>query len=260
MHRLDRLSVGYTSGSATLRFGRQAVSWGNGLAFQVLDFVNPFSPLAIDKDYKTGEDMLYGQWQWTGLGDAQLMLLPRRDPLTRDLDHEQASQALKLHTRGAGFDVDVLVARHYDQTLLRFGCGAQYRWRGVAFRCAADRGIGARRSVVAGRPTLITPGYCSARTCTASRSITAMVSAVPVHPAILLPTRRLTARLARGEVYTVGRDYAALGVQVELSPLVNAFATIIQNLNDASRYITIARRVRLAPGHPVHGRNQPAGW
>ena len=121
VQRLDRLSVGYTSGNATLRFGRQAVSWGNGLAFQVLDFVNPFSPIAIDKDYKTGEDMLYGQWQWTGLGDAQLMLLPRRDPMTRDLDHEQASQALKLHTRAAGFDLDALAARHYDQTLLGFG-------------------------------------------------------------------------------------------------------------------------------------------
>ena len=43
----------------------------------------------------------------------------------------------------------------------------------------------------------------------------------------------------RGEVFTVGRDYAALGVQVELSPLVNAFANLIQNLNDASRYLQL---------------------
>ena len=49
----------------------------------------------------------------------------------------------------------------------------------------------------------------------------------------------LTARLARGELYTVGRDYAALGVTVELSPLVNAFATVIQNLNDASRFLQL---------------------
>jgi len=238
VHRLDRLSVGYTSGSATLRFGRQAVSWGNGLAFQVLDFVNPFSPIAIDKDYKTGEDMLYGQWQWTGLGDAQLMLLPRRDPLTRGLDHERASQASKLHTRAAGFDIDVLVARHYDQTL--FGFGLVHNLGGAVWR------FDALQTVVPGRDatwSLVTNldyswvlfgknmygfaeyyrnGFGSARA-----------------SGYLAPDPELTARLARGELYTFGRDYAVLGVQVELSPLVNAFVNVIQNLNDSSRTLQL---------------------
>ena len=238
VQRLDRLSVGYTSGNATLRFGRQAVSWGNGLAFQVLDFVNPFSPIAIDKDYKTGEDMLYGQWQWTGLGDAQLMLLPRRDPMTRDLDHEQASQALKLHTRAAGFDIDVLVARHYDQTL--FGFGVVHNLGGAVWRFDALQTVETdrddTRSLVTnldyswvlfgknmyGFAEYYRNGFGSARA-----------------SGYLAANPELTARLARGEVYTLGRDYAALGVQVELSPLVNAFASVIQNLNDASRYLQL---------------------
>lgn len=238
VQRLDRLSVGYTSGSATLRFGRQAVSWGNGLAFQVLDFVNPFSPLAIDKDYKTGEDMLYGQWQSLNFGDAQLMLLPRRDPLTRDLDHEQASQALKLHTRAVGFDIDALVARHYDQTLLGFGVvhslgGAVWRFDALQTD-VPDRD--AVWSLVTnldyswvlfgknmyGFAEYYRNGFGSARA-----------------SGYLVADPELTARLARGEIYSVGRDYATLGVQVELSPLVNAFATIIQNLNDASRILQI---------------------
>ncbi len=238
VQRLDRLSVGYTSGNATLRFGRQAVSWGNGLAFQVLDFVNPFSPIAIDKDYKTGEDMLYGQWQWTGLGDAQLMLLPRRDPMTRDLDHEQASQALKLHTRAAGFDLDALAARHYDQTLLGFGVvhslgGAVWRFDALQ-TVETDRD--ATWSLVTnldyswvlfgknmyGFAEYYRNGFGSTRA-----------------PGYLAADAELTARLARGEVYTLGRDYAALGVQVELSPLVNAFASVIQNLNDASRTLQL---------------------
>jgi len=238
VHRLDRLSVGYTTGSASVRFGRQAVSWGNGLAFQVLDFVNPFSPIAIDKEYKTGEDMLYGQWQWTGLGDAQLMLLPRRDPMTRDLDHEQASQALKLHTRAAGFDIDVLVACHYDQTL--FGFGVVHNLGGAVWRFDALQTVETdrddTRSLVTnldyswvlfgknmyGFAEYYRNGFGSARA-----------------SGYLAANPELTARLARGEVYTVGRDYAALGVQVELSPLVNAFASVIQNLNDASRYLQL---------------------
>lgn len=238
VHRLDRLSIGFTSGNATLRFGRQAVSWGNGMAFQVLDFVNPFSPIAIDKDYKTGEDMLYGQWQWAGRGDAQLMLLPRRDPQTHDLDHEQASDALKLHTRSGDFDLDLLVARHYDQTLL--GLGVVRSIGGAVWRLDALQTEVPMRDAVWSLATNIDyswvlygknmygfaeyyrNGFGSARA-----------------SGYLAPDTELTERLARGEVYTVGRDYAALGVQVELNPLVNAFATIILNLNDASRFLQL---------------------
>ncbi|HJW81466.1 MAG TPA: hypothetical protein VJ396_04405 [Acidiferrobacterales bacterium] len=238
VQRLDRLSLGYTSGSATLRFGRQAVSWGNGLVFQVLDFVNPFSPLAIDKEYKTGEDMLYGQWQWAGLGDAQLMLLPRRDPLTRELDHEQASQALKLHAHADHFDVDLLAARHYDQTLLGFGVvrsigGAVWRFDASHTDVPGRDGVWSLVTnldyswVLFGKnmygfAEYYRNGFGGARASGYS-------AADP----------ELTARLARGEIYTVGRDYAALGAQVELSPLVNAFASVIQNLNDASRTLQV---------------------
>ena len=238
VQRLDRLSVGYTSGSATLRLGRQAVSWGNGLAFQVLDFVNPFSPLAIDKDFKTGEDMLYGQWQWAGKNDAQLMLLPRRDPLTRALDHEHASQALKLHTRASGLDLDALIARHYDQNLLGFGVvrslgGAVWRFdalhtdlpgRGDVWSLATniDYSWVLFGKNMYGFAEYYRNGFGSARA-------SAYFTADP----------ELTMRLVRGELYTVGRDYAALGVQVELNPLVNAFATLIQNLNDASRTLQL---------------------
>ena len=238
VQRLDRLSVGYTRGSATLRFGRQAVSWGNGLAFQVLDFVDPFSPIAIDKDYKTGEDMLYGQWQSAGMGDAQLMLLPRRDPLTHDLDHEQASRALKLHARAGHFDVDLLAARHYDQTLL--GLGVVRSIGGAVWRLDALHTAVPDRNAVWSLVTNIDyswmlfgknmygfaeyyrNGFGSARA----------ADYLPADP-------ELVARLARGEVYTVGRDYAVLGMQVELNPLINVFASVIQNLHDASRYLQL---------------------
>jgi len=238
VQRLDRLSVGYTSGSATLRFGRQAVSWGNGLAFQVLDFVNPFSPIAIDKDYKTGEDMLYGQWQWAGSGDTQLMLLPRRDPLTRDLDHEQASQALKQHARVAGFDIDALVARHYDQTLLGFGVvrsvgGAVWRFD------ALHTDVPGRDDVWSLVTNLDYSWVLFGKNMYGFAEYYRNGFGSAHNSSYLAADPELTARLARGELYTVGRDYAAFGVQIELSPLVNVFASVIQNLNDASRYLQL---------------------
>ena len=48
VHRLDRLSVGFTTERAALRFGRQAVSWGNGMVFTPMDVFNPFDPAAVD--------------------------------------------------------------------------------------------------------------------------------------------------------------------------------------------------------------------
>ena len=62
LHRLDRLWIGYANEKTVVRFGRQAVSWGNGLFFSPMDFVNPFDPTAIDTEYKIGDDMLYGQY------------------------------------------------------------------------------------------------------------------------------------------------------------------------------------------------------
>jgi len=58
--RLDRASVGYVGDKTVLRFGRQAISWGSGLLFTPMDIFNPFDPSAVDKEYKAGDDMLYG--------------------------------------------------------------------------------------------------------------------------------------------------------------------------------------------------------
>jgi len=238
VHRLDRLAVGYTNGTATLRLGRQAVSWGNGLAFQVMDFVNPFSPIAIDKDYKTGEDMLYGQWQWGAAGDVQGMALPRRDPLTRQLDAEQASYALKGHIRTTALELDLLAARHYDQDLLSVGLvrsvgGAVWRTDVLHTELPDRRGEWSYLTnldyswVLFGKNMYGFVEYFR-NAFGASRN-----------EAYLTPDPELLKRLARGELYTLARDYTALGLQVEWTPLVNVFATAIGNLNDGSKLLQL---------------------
>lgn len=238
VHRLDRLSLGYTAGNATLRLGRQAVSWGNGLAFQVLDFVNPFSPIAIDKDYKAGEDMLYGQWQWTGKGDAQLMLLPRRNLLSGKIDHELASQALKLHSRMAGFDVDALMARHYDQTLL--GLGSARSVGGAVWRLdVLHTDVPARDGVWSLVSNLDYSWTFFAKNMYGYVEYFRNGFGVYREADYLALDPELAARVARGELYTLGRDNLALGVQIEASPLFNVFVSVLQNLNDASRLVQL---------------------
>ena len=97
IHRLDRLSVGFTTERTAWRFGRQAISWGNGMLFNPVDVFNPFDPAAVDKEYKTGDDMLYGQLLFANGNDLEGVAIVRRNPLTGDVEKDQSSLAFKFH-------------------------------------------------------------------------------------------------------------------------------------------------------------------
>ena len=50
----------------------------------------------------------------------------------------------------------------------------------------------------------------------------------------------LVGRLARGQVFSLRRDYLAAGMSLEVSPLVTASPTLIANLNDGSVFALAA--------------------
>lgn len=238
VHRLDRLAIGLGDARQTLRFGRQAVSWGNGLVFQPLDFVNPFSPIAIDKDYKTGDDMFYGQWRVGHRDDVQAIVLPRRDPATHRVEGSQSTYAVKFRARLSGTDFDLLVARHYSENLA--GVGMVKSIGGAVWRLDAsvtDLENGGRfNSLVsnmdyswtwAGKNVYGYIEYFRNGVGEANRADYAT------------PNMALTERIARGELFTLARDYAAFGLQVELHPLFNLHSNLIANLNDGSKYFQL---------------------
>ncbi len=259
VHRLDRLSLGYTDDRVLARFGRQAVSWGNGLAFQVLDFVNPFSPIAIDKDYKTGDDLFYGQWRQGQGADWQAMLVPRRDPASGRVENAQGSYAVKLHARWGDSDLDLLAARHYDENLVGLGLARSVGgavWRLDAAYTDLQDGGGVFSLVTnldyswvwLGRNVY---GYAEYFRNGFGETERARYAA---------PNPDLAARIARGELYTLARDYAALGLQIELAPLVNLFNNLVWNLDDAS----VVYQVRLVydlqqNAQIMVGANRPRG-
>jgi hypothetical protein len=121
LHRLDRFWVGYAGEKAVVRFGRQALSWGNGLFFAPMDLVNPFDPTTIDTEYKSGDDMLYGQYLRESGDDVQGAVVFRRDPSSGDLESDEATVALKYHGFAGENEYDVLVAESYDSTVIGIG-------------------------------------------------------------------------------------------------------------------------------------------
>lgn len=238
VQRLDRLSIGHSTPGQVVRFGRQVVSFGNGLVFHPLDFVNPFSPVAIDKDYKTGDDMLYAQWSLAAGGETQAIWLPRRDVVTGEVESEESTYAAKLRLRLGAVDLDVLAARHYDENVggigvVRSAGGAVWRLdatvtdvRGDGYVWSAVTNLdiswiwGGRN--VYGYIEYFHNGFGEAR-----------------RADYVTPSDALAVRLARGDLYTLARDYAAFGMQVELTPLFNLHASTIRNLNDASHIAQI---------------------
>ncbi|NIA27212.1 MAG: hypothetical protein GWP02_04075 [Desulfobulbaceae bacterium] len=133
LHRLDRFWVGYTGEKTVLRFGRQALSWGNGLIYAPMDLVNPFDPTTIDTEYKTGDDMLYMQYLRDNGDDIQATVVFRRNVTSGVAGSNEATIALKYHGFAGENEYDVLVAQNYDNTVVGIGYARSVGgaiWRG----------------------------------------------------------------------------------------------------------------------------------
>lgn len=237
VHRFDRLSLGYSGQRLVVRAGRHAVSWGNGLVFNPLDIFNPFSPTAVDKDYKTGDDMIYGQWLFDGGDDVQIIVLPRRDPVSHDLEADQGSIAFKYHGMEAGIDYDLLAARHYDEPLL--GIGLAKDWHGAIWRIdvsVTELGDGGHAT------SFLTNLDCSWTLY--GRNVYGYIEYFrngvgEADKNYTRTNRDLQERISRGEVFTLGRDFLAAGMQIELTPLFNLLPSMIWNLNDQSLFLQV---------------------
>ncbi len=237
VQRLDRLNVGYAGANLVVRVGRQAVSWGNSFVYNPMDIFNPFAPTAVDKDYKTGDDMVYAQWLLPSGNDWQSVAVVRRDVTTGDVSAGASSLAFKYHGVTSRGDVDVLAAQHYGEPMLGVGFAAPWResvWRmeGTAAR------IGAGETAFA---------------LTANADYSWNWGGFNVygfseyHHNSLGQTRidpfdvseALSQRRSRGEVFTLGRDYLSAGLQIELAALLHLSPTLIWNLHDHSGLIPV---------------------
>jgi len=235
--RLDRASVAYTGASVVLRFGRQAISWGNGLLFTPMDIFNPFDPTAVDKEYKSGDDMLYAQYLLGNGDDVQAVAVVRRDPLSGEVKSDQSSLACKYHGFWAGGEYDLLATRHYGETVLALGFSGDLGdavWRGDLVWNDTETG-----SVLTGVTGLTWSWVGAGRNWTGVAeyyyngfglgSGDYSVESLAADPELL-------ARLARGELFNVGRHYLGVSVTLEATPLLNLTQNIFVNLGDPSAY------------------------
>lgn len=233
--RLDRVSVAYTGQKTVIRFGRQAISWGNGLLFTPMDIFNPFDPTAVDKEYKTGDDMLYGQYLLDNGNDMQAVAVVRRNPLNGEVQQDVSSQALKYHGFLGGHEYDLLLAEHYGERVIALGAStglAGAVWRGDLVWTDTESGsifstvVGISYSWIgAGRnwSGFLEYFYSGFGQSGGNYSATDLAA-----------NPDLVRRINRGELFNLARHYMAASVSVELSPLLVMTPNVFINLTDPS--------------------------
>jgi hypothetical protein len=233
LHRLDRLALQYRGDSWGFTLGREAVSWGSGLVFQPMDLFSPFAPTTVDRDFKAGDDLLIVDKLFAGGSDLQLLAVARRD-LEGDVTSDVASAALKWRAFLGSSEVEVFAGKHYADQV--YGGALRVPLGGAMLRTdlVATRLDGGDWRV---------SGVVNLDTSFALKGRTTYVFAEYYHngfgvrelpPSVLQLPDPLAARLARGETFTLMRDYLALGGTLEWHPLWTQTLTLIGNLADGS--------------------------
>jgi hypothetical protein len=233
-HRLDRLYIDVTTTSTVARIGRQAISWGNGLIYAPMDFFNPFDPSAVDKEYKTGDDMLYGQYLRQNGDDAQAVWVFRRD-LAGEVTSDVDSIAAKYHGFAAESEYDLLLAEHFDDTIAGIGVITNIGgaiWRGDI--TLTDTETDEVFSLV----TSLSYSWIGW-----GKNISGIIEYFyngfgiadgNYSPAALASNPDLVERIVRGELFTLGRNYVAASAMVELTPLWMLTPNVFINASDGS--------------------------
>jgi len=245
-HRLDRLQLSYTADQAVMRVGRQAISWGNGLIYNPMDFFNPFDPAAVDKEYKTGDDMIYGQYLFNNGNDAQAVWVGRRDD-AGEVNSNVSSTAAKYHVFLDDYEIDFLLAEHFDDRTIGLGGVANVGgsiWRSdiVVTDIDNDNAVSA----------VINFAYSWVAW---DKNVSAVLEYYRngfgiddgnYSPANLATHPELVQRLQRGELFTLGQNYLAASATIELSPLWLFTPNIFANLDDDSVMLQLLSQHDLA--------------
>jgi hypothetical protein len=237
--RADRLSVGFTKGSLALRLGRQALSWGNGLVFQVLDLFNPFPPNAVDKEYKPGSDMLTAQWLFSNGDDLQGIVVPRRADRNEPLTADESSAAIKWRHLQGSLQLELLGARHYRDTV--GGLALSGNLAGGAWRLDLSESF----TYDGGSVTSLVANYDRSWVW-GGKNLYGFVEyfrngfgETSFDRGFEGLDPQLLDRLARGEIFSLGRDELAGGLRFEWTPLTSLESTVLVNPADPSAYLLL---------------------
>ena len=227
--RIDQARVKYQAANWSLSAGREALTWGGGFVFHPLDLFNPFTPTAVDREFKPGSDLVLYQQLLRSGGDLQGLFIQRRDPFDQyDAVH---TLAVKYHGFWDQLAYELLVGEHYGEQVI--GLALSLPMGGALLHTDVSQLCVESECYFAGIVNL---------------SYTISVMDAPVYmfgeyfhnqegvtDVALAPTaQRLQQRIARGEIHTQMRDYVGLGLNFPWHPLWTQSFVFMANINEFS--------------------------
>ncbi len=96
-----------------LKVGRQRIAWGTGRLWNPTDLFNPYSPLQIEQDERTGTDAILFQYTFTDVSDLTIAYAPRDDP-------NEADEAIKFKTTVGEYDLSFMAGRFKKDEVIAF--------------------------------------------------------------------------------------------------------------------------------------------
>lgn len=234
-HRMDRLNLSLHADWGTVRIGRQALTWGNGMLFHPMDLFNPFAPTDIVRDYKIGDDMITARFSARAGADFQMLYVPRRNPESGDAEWDSSALAGKYRFSRGSTEFDLMAGRNYQNYV--FGLGSTGYLGEAAWRADAVWTFLPKESGKSGYLSLVANMDYS--WVWQGKNMYGLAefyyNGLGTGDYENAPADSdLTEALERGEIFTLGRLYLAGQVQIELHPLLNFYTGLIANLTDPS--------------------------
>ncbi|NIW47221.1 MAG: hypothetical protein GWN30_21475 [Gammaproteobacteria bacterium] len=167
--------------------------------------------------------------------DWQLVWVIRRDLITGQSDANEMTMAWKFHWVTMTGDYDLMLARHYGQSMV--GLGMAKNAGSLVIR--ADL-LSHDLSVQDDWLYLINTDYtwdCFNKNCHFFiEYFHNEAGQKGIDLATILPGSKLYERLNRGELYVLGTDYLGLGLNTQLTALSSVNLTVMWNLQDNSNF------------------------
>jgi hypothetical protein len=232
---VDRANFAYGDSTAGITVGRQTISWGNGIVFSVLDLISPFTPTAIDREYKPGDDGLFARTTVGDNKDIETYGIIRRDiddgEVSWDSSVLAAKGRLRLNEGEHSYSIETAGASRYGDGFAGVGfsgdaAGFVTRFDGTTMWIDGSTYCSGLINLDRGFIIDEQNWYAFLEYYRSGLGRNEQQAKESFEP--------LVEGLRRGDLFVTKNDYLAPGFRVELSPRNQFQTTVILNLNDGS--------------------------
>jgi hypothetical protein len=235
-HEIDRANAQVHMRRADLTIGRQAIGWGRGVMFTAVDLFAPFSPLEIDREWRSGVDAIRADIKLTERSSIDLV-----GAFSERLDRS----VLAARARGyaGAIDVEVVGGRRADDlfggvtTSAAVG-DAEIHGEAAAFRIPAGVNRDVAWKVVVGGSYRFPIG--SGILAYAEYHYSGLGATRPEAIAALLTTPSFLDRFVRGDMQILSRHAIGVTGAYDASPEITYSGQWLHNPADGSGIVAPA--------------------